>query len=727
MSCATFRGMRIRSWLPAVPLLLLVVGRFLPGPAAWGFNHFAWLPTPLLAGWIILAAVIVVPGARRGLANWLAGPGHDFLFRTRRGPWVLALGGGALFVLFRERSYFMGDGYLVGELIDRGLPFRAFDSLDYLLHYQIHGWFKGLNRPVDSFLIYRVGSVLAGIFALLLWPRLIARLSWEPWRKTALLGVLLFTGPLALFFGYVESYSFLYVFMTAFLLTGLLALDGRSRLWVPAVWFGLGLSFHLTAVFSAPALLVLALKSKAGPASRRWLALALPPALLFLLAVLLHLAEGYNATWFRREFIEAKNTRNLWVSFGGEHGLLSAYHWKDLLNLALMTAPVALAVVVGQVQEIRRRWREPSFLFLLAQIASVAFFSVALDRKLGGARDWDLLAAHTAGLALLAGLLLPAIAPRAKTPGSAPHPVAAFAVGAALLTTAPWVLLLHLEERSIRRFVAVASDFPDFQRAYAYEEVGKYYRKAAGALQAQEAEAGSPDGSEGTEEGGASRGAEARRKMDLARQMYERAVEANPSHARLRVLLGSICFSQDDDARAEEQYREALRLDPKSFMAIEMLGRVALRRGEYAAAADRFRDLVALRPNEATAWELYGYASARSGRFPEALHGLSRAMALNPALNYHHEVGVSLMRLDRPAEAIEAFREACRRPDVPVESRLGLAVALAAKIEADRAQGNPAPPALLAEAEEQLREVLALQPESNQARQLWQSLEHLRP
>ena len=455
--------------------------------------------------------------------------------------------------------------------------------------------------------------------------------------------------------------------------------------------------------------------------------MALPPALLFLLAVLLHLAEGYNATWFRREFIEAKNTRHLWVSLGGKHGLLSVYPWKDLLNLALITAPVALAVVFGQAQEVRRRWREPAFLFLLAQVASVAFFSVALDRKLGGARDWDLLAAHTAGLALLAGLLLPAAAPRAKAPGSAPHPIAALAVGAALLTTAPWVLLLHLEARSIERFVAVASDFPDFQRAYAYEEVGKYYRKAAGALQAQEAEAGETESGEGTEEGAASRGAEARRNMDLARQMYERAVEANPSHARLRVLLGSIYFSQDDDVRAEEQYREALRLDPKSPMAIEMLGRVALRRGEYAAAGDRFRDLVGLRPNEATAWELYGYASARSGRFPEALNGLTRAMALNPALNYHHEVGVSLMRLDRPAEAIEAFREACRRPDVPLESRLGLAVALVAKIEADRAQGAPVPPGLYAEAEQQLREVLALQPESNQARQLWQSLEHLRP
>jgi len=114
----------------------------------------------------------------------------------------------------------------------------------------------------------------------------------------------------------VESYSFLFLFLTAFLLTGLLVLEKRAPLWLAAAFFGLGLAFHLTALFTAPALLVLALRAPVQPARRRILEAFGPPALLFLVAAVLHMAEGYDTSWFRHEFLEGQNSKSIWIPLG---------------------------------------------------------------------------------------------------------------------------------------------------------------------------------------------------------------------------------------------------------------------------------------------------------------------------------------------------------------------------------------------------------------------------
>jgi Flp pilus assembly protein TadD len=729
--------------LVALPLVLLAAGRFLPGPYAWGFNHLAYLPGWFFGVWLAAALLLVLgtlllPAVQRAVCDRLAGVLPRFLFEHRWVPWAVAAIAGGLFLLLRERSFFLGDGYLVGELVERGVPFRAFDSLDYLLHFQAYKRFGEAGARFSSFDLYRGSAILAGMLAVATWLRLTARLSWSPWRKATVAGLLLFTGPAALFFGYVESYSFLYLFLTAFLLSGLLVLDGRAPLWLAATFFGLGLAFHLTALFTAPALLVLAWRAPVRPPARRVLEAMGPPMLLFLVAVLLHLAEGFNAFWFRNEFLEGKNAQSIWIPLAQGRGLLTAYHWKDLFNLALITAPACLLVVLAAWRRLRSCAREPRYLFLLVQIVSLAFISVAVDRKLGGARDWDLLAAHSAGLILLAALLLPG-----STPGGAdeaagsvpavpafrgrgrdreggrergreggreggrgggarpsrvlldrPHPVVPLALGVSLLVGMPWVVLLHWEDRSISRFVGIAADFPDFARGYAYEEVGKYYRKAGD--------------------------------LDSALPLYEKAVATNPSHARIRILLGSIYFARENMDAAEEQYLVANRLDPKNYMPVEMLGKVAVKRGRFEDAWGWLQKLVDLRPQEASSWVSYGFVASRSQRWERAIYGFGKAMELDPAIgNYRQEIGIALAQLGRFEEAAATFRSILAQPDPSRETRLALAAVRLELARQSMDRGQPVPAAWLDEAEGQLDSVLEQQPEDPQAADLMQQLRYL--
>ncbi|MEZ4651877.1 MAG: hypothetical protein R3E97_24375 [Candidatus Eisenbacteria bacterium] len=512
---------------------LSFLGRFLPGPSTWGFHLHAYLPLTFTAVWFVLSVVAFLPPFQNRSGQLLGAVGK-FGVSSALGPLVLAAVFAGLFTMLSERSYFMGDGYLVGELIQQGMPFRAFDNMDYVAHFQVY---KSLRSPIDpgkvsSFEIYRWGAVLAGVLGTLILSFLSALLRWNDWQKALVVLLFLFSGPAAMFYGYVESYGYLLVFTSAFLLSGVLVFQRRLPLWVASTFFGLAVFSHLTAAFAAPALLFLALFAP-GTSRIRSLVLGLGPALLvFVASIVAHIALGYDQEFFRREFLEAQNTKNLWVSLTGEHGFFSAQHWIDLLNLGLLSLPVPLAIVALRFQRIVRGIRLRLVQFLLLHAASVSIFLLFLDRKLGGARDWDLLAAHGFGIVLLA---VWALADGAETDGSAVRErvpaLAKAAFPAAFLLSVPWFLLLHLEGPSIARFTDVAAGFPRFPRAYAYEELGKYYRN--------------------------------HNDVDRALEMYERCVETFPGNGRFQVLLGSMYMTKASGTQEETERRELLPGRPR--------------------------------------------------------------------------------------------------------------------------------------------------------------------
>ena len=701
----------------ALGLLLLFVaaGRFLPGPRFWGFNHLAYLSTPIYVSWLVCAALLLLPSFQARLATALEAKLPRLLERWS-GAILLAGVAAILFVLFREQSYFMGDGYLVGELVERGMKFRAFDNMDYMLHYATYQAQPDGAEKISSFTIYRAGSVLAGTLGTLLLWWLTRKLPWEGWRRLLVLGFFLLAGPVALFHGYVESYSWLFLFVSAFLVAGVLTLEGVVGIWLASTLFGAALFFHLTAVFSGPALLYLAWKAPARPAWKRWADAAVPALVIFLVSVVLHLAAGYDATWFRREFVESRNAQSIWIPLGGDHGLLSAYHWKDLFNLLLITSPAAVVILLGRIGALRSRISDRRVQFALVQVATIAFFSVALDRKLGGARDWDLLAAHSLGIGLLAALLLPPWPPVAPAPRSrAPLPpeqertgstrIAALVLTVAFLMTAPWVALLHHERASIARFVDVAADFPDFARAYAYEEVGKYYRKAEN--------------------------------YDMAEQMYRRCVDTYPGNPRFHVLLGSIYMVQsmrtsdqeEKTARmdqAEAAYREALRLKPDVPLALSNLARALMAREKYSEALPLYERLVLVEPRDFEHWAGLGNARLQQDDPAGAVTAYESALQRNPNAPVKKMLGAALLGTRRYSEAAAVFSETLRGGDRDPRVLYGLASARVEEARQAAARGQPLDPGRLTEAENLLRELLQADSRHMAARSLLQRIEDLR-
>lgn len=694
-------------------LLLMLAGRFRPGVWTWGFSHLAYLPGWWTPVWAAAAVILLVPRLQR----WIAGV-LDPLGEALGRSWavlLLPLLAGVVFWLLGRSDYFLGDGTWLSSQVDLGRPFHFFDFMDYRLHFlakQIPG------GKVTGLEIYRVGSVVAGVLAVGSYLVLARRLRWEPWRRAAGFALLFLSPPALLYFGYVESYGFQFAALTAFVLTGLLVLEGSAPLWLASLFFGIGLFLHLGGVFSAPALIYLAVAAPALSAPRRWLQVLGPPVLCLGVAAALYAAGGYDGQWFRKEFLDSSQARSIWLPLGGGRGLLSLYHWKDLFNQVLLAAPVPLIVLLAVGPRLLRWFRRPEVGFLAVQILGVALVRVFAEAKLGGAKDWDLLAAHSAGLPLLAAILLPpwragdadSVRPVGSGDADSARPAgavvaasvrsrgagasAALVIGASFLLFVPWVSLQSYEDRSLRRLIEVTADGPVDTQVYNLEDLARHYREKG--------------------------------QYDRAVLLFEECVARSPDYPRFRMQLAAVYGLRGDLDLAERQYLEVTRLDPELAKPVEMLGRIATRQGDYSGAVGYFTRLVRLEPDDAPSWVLLGSAAAEKENWSEAARAYRRAAELKDDPAIQRELGAVSLRLESYDAAAAAFRAALDGGDTSAGVRIGLAWArIEAMEKADREGSEPGANSL-DEAETQLRIVLSSDSSDAAARQLLQRVGELR-
>ncbi len=723
----------------AALLLVCVAGAFLPGPGAWGFNELAYLPHQVLWVWIAGAAFAIFlafgrPGPKPDRSS--TATADDRAATPQRGtirekaaryvldsgsaPWLLSLLAGLLFFLLRSRSNFLGDGLLFGNLTGEGIPFHGYDDM----HYAIASWLYRVLvrwRALDVLTTFRAGSIVAGMLGIFLTLSLTRRLSWEPRRKLLVLGFLLGTSSIVLFFGYVEAYSFVLAFLMAFGLAGILVLEGRAPLWWAGALFALAVFFQLTAIFSAPALLYLALRAPEPSWKRRWAALILPSVAPVLIWILVHLVLGRDQRWVLRGFLGHDEARRIFIPWFGPHALFSLGNGKDLLNLALLTVPVPGWLLISHPRAVRRRIAEPAVQFLLIQAVVWVVLNILLERELGTARDWDLLAAQSSGLVILAALIWagrarPAVVLAARVRSGRTQPAVPPGAGSALSNPAPpkiagallasalitllWVLLVHRDQDSGRWLTDAARDFGDPAQPYAYEALGQHFRDQGD--------------------------------IDQAVRMYERCVDTGPDNPRFRVNLGTMYAAEGKADLARRQYdaartawEAALRADPQDYAVKQHLAQILEWENEPARAAELYQELTTVLPADASLWAALGRCALAADRFDVAARALAQALNLNPHLPIRRDLAVAWMASGRFEEAAAVFRRALEEQDDPA-LRLGLAAASVSEAEARLHAGERPTPRNLDDAEEQLRIVLQRNPDDSDARDLLRRVQLLR-
>jgi len=157
-----------------------------------------------------------------------------------------------------------------------------------------------------------------------------------------------------------------------------------------------------------------------------------------------------------------------------------------------------------------------------------------------------------------------------------------------------------------------------------------------------------------------------RESNDEAQDMFQRAIDLDPSYAaayaklglslREAVASGWTEFVADDLGRAETLAQKALSLDPASTDADRLLAEIHLARGRFDLALGQTERALEINPSDAESFTTRGTILVWAGRAAEALPWLEGALRFDRAnARTAHMLGIAYYFLARYSEAVEAM------------------------------------------------------------------------
>jgi tetratricopeptide (TPR) repeat protein len=348
--------------------VLALISSFNPQWRIWGLDYLrsfsVWLRLALLA----LLAVSVVPGVSDQLAKRLLGflkgsTGSRFDIFSLACIGFLA----ALFVIFSNNNQVLGDGFHLLEKLGGG-PIASFEPMEQLMK---EGIFALLGRGEAVILwSYRVSAYVAGIF--LLYG--LFRFTEKRAEFLLVAACLLTFGVAQFFFGYVERYTFAFVFISLYLISAHRDLDRRTISWKTPVFLLLAISMHLASGAVLPSFIYLVHRRYH---SWRNTGVALAALLVIFVAALIYASDFRSLSLILLPLTPVADN---------PYGILTVRHILDLTNVALLGHPLIFAAVplllFGRI-----KYRG---LYILA-LAGTLIFVVTIDPLLTAIRDWDLL------------------------------------------------------------------------------------------------------------------------------------------------------------------------------------------------------------------------------------------------------------------------------------------------------------------------------------------------
>lgn len=646
-------------------LLLQAAGSLNGGPAWWGVHHYAFLPGFWLPAGVLLAAGV--------LAGFTLAP------RLRIPPAasaaVIAAAGGVLFWLGRQTVHFLGDGAFWIEGVRRA----------HLLWVNEPGTLFGvlaLNRITgspDPAVTFAAVSVGAGVIVLVLGVFLARRLSDAPWGQVAVFGLLVLSGLIRLFFGYVETYPVLAAVVMAYLFLAVRTLQGRGHPAAPALVATAAMGLHVTGVFLLPSLAYLLWRGEAAGRARRLAWMGIPVAAL--VAGSLIIRSQVDSAYAYGEYLAKL------LPLGGDHGtrfaygMLSAAHLRDFVQEQLLLGPFGAPLALVLLAVAGRRAAGTETRFLLWAGLPWWIMSFLYNREIGAARDWDLFAAATIPFVLLSGMLLARLV-AAPGPSRRARAAVGLVLAASAFHTLPWVALGAYPDRSLVHFASLygpGSTISPFARSYAWEEIGTYYKnldQADNAIRAFQT-AVRADTTNGRVAGMLAGLLIATGRSDEAVPVLETAVRRTPYRAYLHFQLGTLYRERGDLNRARTQFTEALERDPDLAEASIGLAVVERTAGRIAAAERVLQDAIRKSPHEPLLWSHLGLVFQAKGDTARAVESFREALEGNPEdMTSAFNLGLLLMNANRPADARPYFEEVVGRHPQDVDAWVNLGVCL---------------------------------------------------
>jgi hypothetical protein len=443
-----------------VAIGLHLVAYLLPEEVAWSVWPYTALPAPV--GWLggLLVASLILSPVDRALGRWsqrlrsvLSDRLQSSNVRGRQRLWfaLTAAGMAIPFWLLRIRHLRWGDAYFIARALSYTGPDRPVWTiynwqapLTIFLHAQL--WF--LLNPVPGVSVqtlYAVTSLLAGVgFVYVLF--LLARSLGTSWtEKAAIFGLVITTGSMQLFFGYVENYTLISLGILLTLYLGVRCLRGQTSLAWPSLALALTNAFHPSTVVLWPAMGYVAwkLSSAYGPQAGssqanhqprlEWVKLLVPPILVFAGLAALMSAGGHGPLALLSNdrpggadgipFVPLFRLTTEWqhytmfsmahlLDWANEHFLISPFG-IPILFVVLATYLVRRVAGSSSPEEGQRQsgddlasWDAQITWFLAIASLAYVLLTFVWNPDYGGRKDWDLFAPSAFVYTPLAAYLL---------------------------------------------------------------------------------------------------------------------------------------------------------------------------------------------------------------------------------------------------------------------------------------------------------------------------------
>jgi hypothetical protein len=447
------------NWWGLLLLTLHLAAFQLDEEMAWSLWPYTMLPRWL--GWALalLAAALILPPLNHRLAGGIQRLWSVWPAKHARRRWfaAAALLAGLLFWLFRLRHLRWGDAYVLTVALAYDGPggpliYNWQAPLTVFIHQRLWQFIASplLGWPVEH--VYAAVSIISGVVFVYILLSFTARLGRSSLETAVMAGLMLTTGAMQLFFGYVENYTLISLGLLITLFLAWRTLQGELPLLWPVLALALTNSFHPSTVFLWPGMGLLAWlcwqRGYVSTTGLLWQALA-PPLLVG--AGVLALMEsgqhglselfgadrpgGGDGIWFVPLF----ETSTEWQHYT----MFSAAHLLDWSNEHLLISPFGLPLFV-LILIAAHRFRLDLFatlpekdyaLFLGAMSASYLLLTWLWNPDYGGRKDWDLFAPSAFVYTLLVGYLLV----RVLTDKNRLREAGLFAITVSLLHSAAWV------------------------------------------------------------------------------------------------------------------------------------------------------------------------------------------------------------------------------------------------------------------------------------------------
>ena len=641
-------------------LLLHFMASQTTSPLFWGIDSWRYLPEIFPYLFLTIGILSFLPGFQKAVSPLFKKTGYFF----KKIPLILwLLIAGMILYLFRQSTFFLGDGLFqirqteLGELFSKQEPY--FDIFIHSITYKFLNQIIGISGKQ----VYQWMSVFCGILTFSGILLYLKQLFEEKENRLFLGSLLITTGSVQLFFGYVEVYTFVNCFLIFFLLSTLLMLKRGKNSFIPGLFLATATIFHPQAIMLIPgALYAYYVTNKKN--IKEWLKPLSGFICIIAVFVFIFAIFGFTPADFFKTYTGGGKLLPL-ISNDDIYGILSLNHFLDCLNEIILIAPVSifLVFIILRIKDIRF---SKSSLFLLLCSLGVMFFMAVFHARIGYARDWDLFAFSAFPLTILTGILLLVLIKK-------DFPKYAFPIFTLiLLHTVPWIFINSNESLSIKRFenIAGSKHWSNYAKGAAYDELRSYFfAKGEYDISFKYAEEAYKYSKSSRYLNNIAALYNDLGEFDKAIGIFKILLKDDPEDPVYHLNIGIAYIRKNLIDNAIPELKTAIRISPNLKTAHFHLGMAYKRKGLIDEAISEFLIEKSINPNDLNLLLHLGIAYGEKGKIDEAIIEFKNAIKINPndefiylnlgvAYSFKGEIDKSIKELENAIELKPDFGEA---------------------------------------------------------------------